>query len=440
MKRFCHIPFPPSRFPIFYGWMILAAGSIGALMSIPGQTMGVSVFTENLLRDLDVSRNNLSLAYLFGTVFSGLLITRAGKYYDRFGARIMGFIAGGVLGIMLLFLTRVDKLATFISQNLSSISIELSTFLLLIIGFWGIRFFGQGLLSMISRNMVMKWFDKRRGFANGIMGIFISFGFSYAPKLLNKMIEQLEWKGAWFLLAVILGLGFVTFVLLFYREHPFECTGQPDRKHRKKTTRKRPPSVPPVDYTLQEAKKTRAFWIFTLIMALNALYFSGLIFHVVSVFGSEGFTSREAINIFLPASVIAIIFQFLGGWLSDFIKLKYLLLVYILALITTTAGLYFLNAGKFPYWMIIIGNGIAWGMYVLLSAVTWPRFFGLKNLGAISGFSLSWMVIGSALGPYLFSLSYEFTGSYNLIAMVLFVAAVVLFFMSFKADNPAIKT
>ena len=77
MKRRCNKPFPPSKIPFFYGWVILAAGTIGVLMSIPGQTMGVSVFTENLLGELQINRNNLSLAYLFGTLGSGLMITRA---------------------------------------------------------------------------------------------------------------------------------------------------------------------------------------------------------------------------------------------------------------------------------------------------------------------------------------------------------------------------
>jgi len=440
MNRFCHIPFRPSRFPIFYGWMILAAGTVGILMSIPGQTTGVSVFTENLLRDLDISRNNLSLAYLFGTVFSGMMITRAGKYYDRYGARVMGFISGATLGFTLLFLTRIDRVATFISNHVASISIELSTFFLMVIGFWGIRFFGQGLMTMVSRNMVMKWFNKRRGLANGVMGIFISFGFSSAPKIFNEMIKQLEWRGAWLLLAVILGLGFVSFVLIFYRDNPFDCNCEPDGKMRKRRTSKRPPSLPPADYSLSEAKQTRAFWVFTLAMALNALYISGLTFHVVSVFGSVGLTSSEAIAIFIPTSLIAIVVQFVGGWISDFIKLKYMLLLYMLAMIITAAGLYFLHAGRFPYWMVITGNGIIWGMYVLLSAVTWPRFFGLKNLGAISGYSMSWMVIGSALGPYLFSLSFESAGTYSPIAIGTLVIAIVLFIMAFKAENPALKT
>ena len=408
-------------------------------MSIPGQTTGVSVFTENLLKDLEISRNHLSLAYLFGTVFSGLLVTRAGKYYDRYGARIMGFIAGAILGIMLLFLTRIDILAKYISDHVTYISIEISTFLLMVIGFWGIRFFGQGLMTMVSRNMVMKWFETRRGLANGIMGIFISFGFSSAPKIFNEMIKEFEWKGAWLLLGIILGVGFVSFVILFYRDNPFDCNCQPDGKMRRISRKKRPPSLPPVDYTLYEAKQTRAFWIFTLAMALNALYISGLTFHVVSVFGSVGFTSREAISIFIPTSLIAIVVQFVGGWISDFVKLKYMLMLYMAAMIITATGLFFLHAGQFPYWLVITGNGIIWGMYVLLSAVTWPRFFGLRNLGAISGYSMSWMVIGSALGPYLFSISYESTGSYNPIAAGTLLVAIVLFFLAGKTDNPAIK-
>lgn len=437
MKRFCNIPFPPIRFPFFYGWMILIAGTIGILMSIPGQTMGVSVFTENLLDDLPISRNNLSLAYLIGTIGSGLLITRAGKLYDRYGARIMAFIAGGVLGLMLLYLTRIDRIANAFIKYISEIPDELAIFILITFGFWGIRFFGQGLLTLISRNMVMKWFEKRRGFVNGIMGIFVSFGFSSAPKLLNHTIEQLEWRGAWMLLAVILGIGFVSFVLLFYRDNPLECGCQPDGAGRFRIPKKRPPSLPGQDFTLKEAKRTYVFWMFTLAMAINAFYISGITFHVISVFSSAGITADKAINIFLPVSIIAIFCQFIGGWLSDYIKLKYFLMFYMFGMMITSTGLFWLNPHPLPYWLIITGNGIAWGMYVLLVAVTWPRYYGLKNLGAISGYALSWMVIGSSLGPYLFSLSYETTGSYDTIALVTFCVALVLFFMSPRVKSPA---
>jgi MFS family permease len=437
MKKHVNIPFSPSRVPVFYGWIILAAGTIGMLMSIPGQTMGVSVFTENLLDDLEINRNNLSLAYLIGTVGSGLLITRAGKLYDRYGARLMAFIAAAVLGLMLLYLTRVDALVTFFHNRVNMINTALTTFILMSFGFWGIRFFGQGLLTMVSRNMVMKWFDKKRGLANGIMGVFAAFGFSLAPKILNQFIEDLEWKGAWLLLAVIIGVGFVIFVLVIYRDNPWDAGLVADGQRIANKKSKRPPSLPPRDYSLAEARKTRTFWLFTLSQMISALYISGLTFHVVSVFDSVGMDKGSAIGIFIPTSIIAIGVQFIASWISDYIRLKYLLIVFMLGMISTTSSLMFLGENKLAYWMLVSGNGITWGLYIVLAAVTWPRFFGLKNLGAISGFSLSWLVIGSALGPYLFSLSLDRSGTYEPVGQVCLVFSLILFILSFRANNPS---
>jgi MFS family permease len=435
MKKRSNSPFSPVKFPFYYGWVILAAGTIGVLMSVPGQTMGVSVFTENLLRDLDINRNNLSLAYLFGTLGSGLLITRAGKLYDKYGARVMAFASGVMLGLMLIYLTRVDSIAKRLF-DWNHVSPALTTFLLLAIGFWGIRFFGQGVLTMVSRNMVMKWFVKRRGLANAVLGIFSAFGFSLAPKVLNIFIEKLEWKGAWVLMAVIVGFIFAIFVLIFFRDNPKDSGCVADGKEGFEAKKKRPPSLPDHDYSLKEARKTLAFWAFTLGLAITALYVSGLTFHVLSVFETSGLSAKKALGIFIPTSLIAVVVQFAVSYASDYMKLKYLLVLFMIGMLITSVGLVTLGSNELAYWLLIIGNGIIWALYTVLIGVTWPRFFGLKNLGAISGYSMSWTVIGSALGPYLFSLSKDLTSSYDLIAWISMGVSVLLLALAFKAENP----
>ena len=437
MKQNCNKPFPVSKFPFFYGWVILAAGTIGILMSIPGQTMGVSVFTESLLSDLQINRNNLSLAYLVGTLGSGLIITRAGKLYDKHGARVMAFIAGVMLGVMLVYLTRIDRMVDSLS-GASWLSPALITFVLLAIGFWGIRFFGQGLLTMVSRNMVMKWFNRRRGLANAVLGIFSALGFSVAPKILDHVIQRLEWRGAWIFLAILVGIVFALFVLFIFRDNPEACGCKADGKMRAVKKSRRPPSLPERDFTLSEARKTIAFWAFTLGLSLSALYISGLTFHVVSVFEASGLTREQGLAIFIPTSLIAVGVQFLGGYASDYMRLKYLLLLFALGITFSIVGLTMLGENPWAYWMIIIGNGVVWGLYTVLIGVTWPRFYGLKNLGAISGFSLSWTVIGSALGPYMFSVSMDLTGSYDLVAWICFGISILLIALSFKADNPGV--
>ena len=439
MKRHCNKPFPPSKIPFFYGWVILAAGTIGILMSIPGQTMGVSVFTENLLSDLQINRNNLSLAYLVGTLSSGLLITKAGKLYDKHGARVMAFISGVMLGLMLVYLTRVDRLVDALTSG-SWLSPTLATFLLLAIGFWGIRFFGQGLLTMVSRNMVMKWFNRRRGMANAVLGIFSALGFSVAPKILSQIIDRLEWRGAWIFLAVLVGVIFAVFVVVFFRDNPEDCGCKADGRMKERRRRRRPPSLPERDFTLKEARKTTAFWAFTLALALSGLYISGLTFHVVSVFESSGMTKAQGLGIFIPTSLIAVGVQFVGSYASDFIRLKYPLILFMVGLVISTLGLTMLGEQPIAYALIIGGNGIVWGLYTVLIGVTWPRFYGLKNLGAISGFSLSWTVIGSALGPYMFSLSIDLTGSYDLVGWICLVISVLLLVFAFRADNPGLPS
>jgi len=110
--------------------------------------------------------------------------------------------------------------------------------------------------------------------------------------------------------------------------------------------------------------------------------------------------------------------------------------IFMLGMILTSSGLIFLGNNNFSYWLLITGNGVVWGLYTVLIGVTWPRFFGLKNLGAISGYSLSWTVIGSALGPYLFSLSKDLSHNYDMISWISLIISVGILLLAFRADNP----
>ena len=260
--------------------------------------------------------------------------------------------------------------------------------------------------------------------------------FPVAPKILNQVIERLEWRGAWIFLAILVGLIFALFVLLIFRDNPEDCGLAPDGKMKIRQKRKRPPSLPDRDFTLKEAHQTLAFWAFTLGLALSALYISGLTFHIVSVFETSGMTKEMGLGIFIPTSVIAVLLQFGASNASDYMRLKYLLILFAIGMLITTLGLITLGGMSISYWLIIVGNGMVWGLYSVLIGVTWPRFYGLKNLGAISGSSLSFTVIGSALGPYMFSLSLEWTGSYDLVGWICLAIAAMLFILAFKANNP----
>ena len=310
----------------------------------------------------------------------------------------------------------------------------------LMLGFFGIRFFGQGILTMTSRNMLMKWFVKRRGLVNGIMGIFVAFGFAYAPKLLDLLIGDGHWQNAWWMMAIASAIVFVLFAVVFFRDNPGDCGVLPDGKEISGKKQKKLKYRPDKQYTLREASRTYSFWIYTLNLAMNSLYITALTFHIVSVFGEAGFDRNVAVSIFLPTSIISVTFNLFGGLLSDYIRLKNLLIINLLGLIITTVAFSILGHFSWAIYLIIIGNGICWGMFSVLNSVTWPRFYGTKHLGAISGFAMSWTVIGSAIGPFAFSLSHQFTGSYYFAGGVCAAIAFILLILSFKADNVNEKT
>ena len=80
-------PFDPTRVPFYYGWVVLVVGSIGVLASVPGQTAGVSVFTDELTATTGLTRLQLSIVDLIGTGASGFLLPRAGRALDQYGSR-----------------------------------------------------------------------------------------------------------------------------------------------------------------------------------------------------------------------------------------------------------------------------------------------------------------------------------------------------------------
>ena len=64
----------------YYGHVVLVVGTLGICSSMPGQTVGVSVFSEPIMAALRLSRQQLALAYLSGTISSSFFLPWLEKY------------------------------------------------------------------------------------------------------------------------------------------------------------------------------------------------------------------------------------------------------------------------------------------------------------------------------------------------------------------------
>lgn len=435
-QKYNNFPFDPSKVPFFYGWVILFAATIGVLCSAPGQTTGVSTFTDYLIENIGISRDQISTAYMFGTIGSSFILTYAGKLYDKYGARWVGMAAALLMGFVLVLFSQSDRIIKAIVPENSNmyVGIAIATCILF---FFMLRFSGQGVITMVSRNMLMKWFIARRGLVNGISSVFVSLGFSIAPLTFDMLIEGTSWRWAWLLMALAIGVAFFLFVFIFFRDNPEDCNQIPDgEKHGNK---EHDVIIKPFkQFTLKEARSGLTFWLFVLPVAVYALFLTGYIFHLTSVFGEAGIDKERALSVFIPISLISVTLAFFGGWISDRIKLQYLLYLLLAGEVVALYSLANINDG-FYYYAFIIGSGIPSGMYNVLLSVTWPRFYGRDHLGKITGFVMAIIVFFSALGPIVFSLSHSHLGSYSFAIYTLLGIILLLAAFSFKAHNPQDK-
>ena len=167
---------------------MLALAIVTSVMTGPGQTIGVSVFIGHLVRALDTSRSVVSSAYLVGTLTGAAALPFVGRFVDRRGVRLAQLIVGLAFVVALVVMAGVNSLPW------------------LVVGFAGIRMFGQGSLTMISSVTVALWFERRRGLAMGILATVAGALMTLVPVALNVVIEATSWRTAWLVAAAAVAL------------------------------------------------------------------------------------------------------------------------------------------------------------------------------------------------------------------------------------------
>ena len=125
--------------PVFYGWIVLAVGTLGVIMTSPGQTYAVSIFIEHFIEDLNISRSVVSTLYAAGTLTGSLALPFIGREIDRRGTRVMVVVVAALFGLACIYMGAVRGA------------------LMLGLGFIAIRMLGQGSLTLVSQNAINQW-------------------------------------------------------------------------------------------------------------------------------------------------------------------------------------------------------------------------------------------------------------------------------------------
>ncbi len=400
-------PFDPAKVPFYYGWVIVVVGSIGVLASVPGQTAGVSVFTDHLTLSTGLSRLQLSIAYLIGTGTSGIILPFGGRAIDTYGSRVVALVATVGLSATLVGLSFVGPMSDPVGLVVLSI------------GFGCLRFCGQGLMTLSSRTMISQWFDRRRGLVSSGSNAVMSFAFASSPALLLALIEIDGFRMAWRMMAlgliVIMGVVATVFFRISPETSGLIVDGGVKSLGGAAADEADDEVLAPVavhQATRAEAARDLRFWAVTIPVAAMSTTSTALTFHILDLGAELGLADDRIVRIFVPIAFVSLPVTLLGGWLVDTIPPMVVAGVMSLAQIVMYLSVPNLASAGWAV-VAIVAWGIAQGCYAPLTSAAVPRLFGRTHLGSISGLQMSVMVIGSAIGPALFALVETTLGSYE---------------------------
>lgn len=389
-------------------WGVVFVAALVMLATLPGRTQGLGLITEPLIGELKLDRVQFANFNLWATLIGALFCFPAGWLIDRFGLR---WTTAALTISLALVVWRFSVVAA------SSIFI----FILLT----ATRAIGQSALSVASITAVGKRFQDKVGMPMAVFAILLSIFFAVAFGLIGYSIRAWDWRTAWFQVAGVLVLVIAPLIVGFLREKPGSNFG-------KET------SEVLGGFTLNEAFKTGAFWIFAGAAALFNLVSSGLGLFNEAVLLESGF-DRKTFHLFLVVTtLLSLGGQFLCGWLSR--RFSYRTLIGV-AMLFYAGGLAGLPLSKSVSQLFILAGllGLAGGMIIVVFFAIWSEVFGRARLGRIQGAAQCLTVISSALGPVLFATWHEMNGSYSPLLYTIAVVVIVVGLIAMKVPLPSLK-
>jgi len=252
--------------------------------------------------------------------------------------------------------------------------------------------------------------------------------------LLALLIDRFGWRESLWILAVVVGPILALISLFFVRDRPQVCELNADGDEASSGSAIES-AARVVNRTLADARRDPVFWLYSGSLSIHALFGTAVTFHIVAIFAEAGRGRDEAFAYFLPQAIISVATNLLASTLTDYTRLKPFLVVMLVSFILGAAGLLWLE-NSFGYWGLAIGFGIGGGLWSTISNLCFVRHFGPLHLGEISGLNAALTVFASAIGPLLFSLAFDWTGSFAGGPIICLVALMGLLLASLVLRQP----
>jgi MFS family permease len=381
------------RLPLFYGWIVVFSVAL-LLAASSGARFAFGVFLKPVAETFDWNRADLSFAITINLVLGGLLQPAAGLLVDRLGARIVGAVGMGMLGL------------SFVALAFAT---ELWHFYLFygVVGAVGVATTS----SVLSAKLVGSWFVARRGTALSFSSSGTAIGQLLIVPFATWMLVNYGFQAGFETIAAISLLMVAPLAWLAIRNEPSELGQEPDGAASRAGSRPVRRTDEGVD--VRTALRSLVFWqlSFGLIVCGVTMSFPSthlmpyaMDMHVAEMTASSALGLAGALS--LPAAILV-------GWLADrFGRGRVLAMVYALRGVTYV---FLLSATSEAVWFVAAFTlGLSWTGTVPLSSALAADAFGRKHLGLITGTMVMGMWVAAGVAAFLAGLIYDQMHSYHL--------------------------
>ncbi len=393
----------PTPRRIFPGYTVAAVATLAVVATAPGQTFIVALLnTEPVREGLGISSLWFNNTYAAATVLAAFPLVITGRLTDRLGPRLMLAVVAFAFALGCLVMSQVQGLVS------------------LFLGFFCLRFLGQGSLTLVANHSVAMWFHRRLGSVNGLKIVVISVLWAFLPQLTLRLMGSVGWRQTYMIFAAAVVVVIVPLALLLVRNAPEDLglrtdNDPPDAPHGPRAGAKAP-ARPEPSFTLRQARRTGAFWILALTTMLPGFVGTAILFDMIPIVTEKGFdntaaasTAANAVSAWLVTmGVLAIP----AGVLTDRVRPSVLIVVsMIVAAVSIVAMVFATSPIHIAAAMVVYAVGMS--LSSACASATIARFFGRLHHGAIRSSLTRLGIIGTGLGPVTTAVSYATTGSYR---------------------------
>src|SRR6056297_230049 len=293
-----------------YNFSLLGFGLLLTFFSSFGQTFLLSLYVPSIEEFLNLSNTEFGTIYAVATIGSALTLPWIGGYFDRVDTRRYALmVISGLMAALLVL----------------SFSYHV---ILVVIGFYGLRLFGQGLMTHTSVSSMARYFEDNRGKAIGVASTGHPVGEAVLPILITLLIGTIGWRGALQVSALncVVVVAPLTVLLLNRSKDKIRSYEKRDFTNRREA----------VKVNILKILSERRFWIITPVVFMIGLTNTAIFFFQLKLGEAKGWSPEwvaASISAFAIANALGVLG--IGGFVDRYSGKKlfpFFLLPYLIGL------------------------------------------------------------------------------------------------------------